>query len=441
MSKSKKLVFYAISFLMLYLLIEGVAFVGYRIIEGEFFSASKLEQERAELVEERRQESTLPAAGNNRDAKYLQEILHPYMGYVVDYHDLECPGYGFCDRKMKKFKNAPLTPKGPDDFIVAVFGGSVAYQTIMVSSHGYFEEKLKTLPGLKDKNIIVHTIALGGFKQPQQLMALNWFLSLGASFDMVISLDGFNEVALPPAENVAVGVYPLFPRMWQNRVSKTRDLDLLALYGRIEFYADQRARRAKRLNKSIWRYSPLRNIIWKARDRRLESRISDDQLSAQSYKARDRHIQPLVVTGPDFKYGIKDKELFVTLADNWAHSARQMHNVSEGQGIQYFHFLQPNQYVEGSKPMSDAERKSAFVETHPYRHGVVNGYSLLSERGRELIAEGVKFLDLTDIFKNNEDLLYIDACCHLNSEGYEIVIDRMIEFIRPLFRSPPKNPA
>ena len=35
-----------------------------------------------------------------------------------------------------------------------------------------------------------------GYKQPQQLLVLSYFLSIGQTFDLVVNIDGFNEVAL-----------------------------------------------------------------------------------------------------------------------------------------------------------------------------------------------------------------------------------------------------
>lgn len=42
----------------------------------------------------------------------------------------------------------------------------------------------------------VLNLGQGGWKQPQQLLALNYFLSLGQRFDVIVNLDGFNEIAL-----------------------------------------------------------------------------------------------------------------------------------------------------------------------------------------------------------------------------------------------------
>src|SRR4030095_13628597 len=40
-----------------------------------------------------------------------------------------------------------------------------------------------------------------GYKQPQQLLVLSYFLSIGQTFDLVLNIDGFNEVALGSLNN------------------------------------------------------------------------------------------------------------------------------------------------------------------------------------------------------------------------------------------------
>ncbi len=43
---------------------------------------------------------------------------------------------------------------------------------------------------------MVLCFANGAHKQPQQLLILNYFLSIGQPLDMVINVDGFNEMAV-----------------------------------------------------------------------------------------------------------------------------------------------------------------------------------------------------------------------------------------------------
>ena len=98
-----------------------------------------------------------------------------------------------------------------------------------------------------------------------------------------------------------------------------------------------------------------------------------------------------------------------------------MHELAEANEIGYFHFLQPNQYVPGSKIMKAEELKIAFAENQPHKPVVENGYPYLIKEGNELIHHGVNFFDLTMIFSKNDSILYNDDCCHLNDKGYNII--------------------
>lgn len=65
-----------------------------------------------------------------------------------------------------------------------------------------------------------------------------------------------------------------------------------------------------------------------------------------------------------------------------------MHRLSQANGILYLHFLQPNQYVEDSKPMGPDERRVAYREDMRYRAGAVRGYPLLIRECRRFSAAG-----------------------------------------------------
>jgi hypothetical protein len=77
--------------------------------------------------------------------------------------------------------------------------------------------------------------------------------------------------------------------------------------------------------------------------------------------------------------------------------------------MRYYHFLQPNQYLSGSKPMSEAEKRVAIQADHPYRQGVETGYPLLIRNGRALKEQGIPFYNLTGIFKDYPEAIYIDV--------------------------------
>ncbi len=55
-------------------------------------------------------------------------------------------------------------------------------------------------------------------------MALNYFLSLGAHFDIVINIDEFNEVALPPGETFGEKRIPVLPSSVASTSKKSHGL-------------------------------------------------------------------------------------------------------------------------------------------------------------------------------------------------------------------------
>jgi hypothetical protein len=116
--------------------------------------------------------------------------------------------------------------------------------------------------------------------------------------------------------------------------------------------------------------------------------------------------------------------LYAYLVRIWKDSSLQMKRLCDANGIAYAHFLQPNQYVPDSKPMSAAERKVAIADGD-YAKGATQGYPALRQQGEELRRAGVNFHDLTMAFKDVEEGMYNDNCCHLTPAGYR-VIARMI---------------
>src|SRR4030095_3931354 len=66
-----------------------------------------------------------------------------------------------------------------------------------------FERALKQSPYFAGKELVLLSFAAGAYKQPQQLLILNYFLSIGQQFDMVLNIDGFNETAVAALNNRA----------------------------------------------------------------------------------------------------------------------------------------------------------------------------------------------------------------------------------------------
>lgn len=210
----KKIGFFGLLIVGLYVLSEVCAFVLYFATTGEIFSFSEFQTARIFISRPTAMPPT--PTGNIPLASLNDEVLHPYLGYVK--HPGKVEGYseyGFPDTQPL------LAAKNDNVFVVGVFGGSFAEQVSKLTQATLINE-LKQLPVLSGKEIVVHTVAIGGYKQPQQLVALTYFLTLGAHFDLIINIDGFNEVALAPAENAKL-VFPFYPRGWPARVNNFLD--------------------------------------------------------------------------------------------------------------------------------------------------------------------------------------------------------------------------
>ena len=89
----------------------------------------------------------------------------------------------------------PFAKTRNNQFLIGIFGGSVAAWFCHVGTPRLLDT-LKAQAFFKDRELVPLCFSHEGYKQPQQLLALTYFLSIGQQFDLVINIDGFNEVAL-----------------------------------------------------------------------------------------------------------------------------------------------------------------------------------------------------------------------------------------------------
>jgi lysophospholipase L1-like esterase len=90
-------------------------------------------------------------------------------------------------------------------------------------------------------------------------------------------------------------------------------------------------------------------------------------------------------------------------------------------------FLQPNQYLKGSKSFSEQEKRIAI---DPHRLEDTNEMMvLLKVAAQDLRDSGVPIFDLTGIFSSTDDTVYKDDCCHLNNLGNQIMADAVVSKI------------
>ena len=411
LSDMKKFLFYCSFILWTYLLCELLSFLFFAVKEQQIFSFSEHQSYRLAISNpdtlNKLPTGVIPVPAINF------EVIHPYLGFVKNPREMAKQSeYGFPG------KGTPFSSKTEDNLIIGIFGGSFAAGTSMNAKESILHE-LRQIPEFSNKEIIVHTVAMGGYKQPQQLLALTYFLTLGAHFDIVINLDGFNEVTLAPAENANI-IYPFYPRGWAGRVGNFIDPKKMTLIAEISFLDTKMKDWANIFANSFLRYNITANLIWRYRHINLYNNRMREAQELEEYTVKSKQHFGYMVTGPSFHYET-ETDMFKALVDVWKMSSLNMYKLCTASGIHYFHFLQPNQYVPGSKIMQEEELEIAFQEDQPYRNGVIQGYPLLREEGRTLRDENVNFHDLTMIFQDNPEPLYADNCCHVNEEGYHII--------------------
>ena len=419
MSLSRKIVFSCLLLLATWLVVEGIAFVALGIVHRSLFP------QRAIVAQMRTNQATEAATAEPAGLMELKwgdyaEVIHPYFGFVADpvsnkpVWDVSDNGFIFSRGKTI------MTKRSKDRLVVAVFGGSFANGTYL-SLKALFEAKAAEL----HRQVDVINFSSAGYKQPQQLMVLSYLFARGAEFDLVINVDGFNEVALPSAENVPNHVNPFFPRGWDRRTAGAINQANVRRIGYIEYLKERRAAWSGLfLGKRLY-LSPTLCLLWEYRDRAMSRGIYATELDLQS---NDNAVKSYTMRGPPYPY-TDDAHLFADLAGVWANSSVQMNALCLANGARYYHFLQPNQYLANSKPMGEAERKRAITPGQPYAHGVVAGYPGLIEAGKRLPARGVDFTDLTQLYANVPEPIYIDDCCHVNGHGQDLVAQRIYDEI------------
>ena len=353
-----------------------------------------------------------------------EDALHPFLGYVADpgeHPTATLPGFDATSIELGFPRNRAslLAPRAPDEVIVAIVGGSVAH----LLADGGAQALRNALEGqgrFAGKRVRVVSAAMPGYKQPQQLMAVAWLVALGAPLDIVINLDGFNELVLPPTEHVPAGVFPLYPRGWNVRVDRLGRAAQVEV-ARITGLRVARERRAAAFDALPLGFSPSANALWLALDRADERALAEanETLAARqdaahaSYQAR----------GPDVSFG--DGELLEELVRSWARSSRALAGLCASHGIAYFHFLQPNQYFPGDKPLTDDERRNGYRADQAYRRPAEEGHALLEREGAELARSGIHYRSLVRVFAGIDETLYVDDCCHFNKRGLDLVAEAM----------------
>ena len=424
LSKRKRMFFRLMLASMVYGAVELLSWSGLTLSQEEF-SYEKI-RERQHMI-----------ANGSSVSDGATESVHPYLGWT--HNPQIAPDEVIFDRRIPvnhlgfQDSSASVNQRTPDKFIVAILGGSVAWQ-VSVAGEETLTSVLKSHPRLQDKEIVIVRLATAGYKQPQQVMALNYVSVLGGEFDAVINIDGYNEVALSSEENAKMGTSIAYPRAWHARVITAVDPQISHSASRLLHLRGKRQQMANDILESRLSWSPTANLVWLIRDQSAVSELTD--LAIEVSRARTNSF---VYHGP-----AADNEdqaaINQQIVDLWLRSSIQLHRSCNAGGILYLHVLQPNQYCSGSKQMSPEEISWAWQPGQAAGEAIREVYPLLIDQTQSLADEGVAFSDQSMLFEDITETIYIDPYCHYNEKGNVLLAEAVAtELLKLLDKGRPQQ--
>jgi hypothetical protein len=377
-----------------------------------------------------------PRILESEEGRLTGDALHPYFGPTHQ------PGMPFdipeslkaaddrgeaSQRRTNNFgfvspHDYPFVKTNANQYVIGLFGGSVGVWFCQLGVDRLVGQ-MKHAAFFRDKELVPLCFSHEGYKQPQHMLILGYFLSIGQPFDLVINIDGFNEVALG-ALNSQHGVDISMPS-FQHMTPLINVLDQSTLTPeKLRSLAAIDADR-ERLKSSVERIQRTRSAaVWFVLDRLHQRTLNDYrvELGRFSNLPSNRPDRSVVRVTP----AVKPREgagLFRDIADNWVRSSVQMNQMLADRGVPYFHFLQPNQY-RTTRSFTESEARVALSGESPFKAAVEQGYPLLTgESGADALRRQLRFFDATHAFDGESSPVYMDNCCHYTLTGNHRLAD------------------
>jgi len=328
---------------------------------------------------------------------YLAERTYGNFDWSSDYfYD---PYLGYTSQHIAEQISSPA-PTGR--FRIAIVGGSVADLFAMyVQAH---ERELAAEieaaePPSTRRPVRFENWAEGGYRQPQQIILSALYLS---EADVIVSIEGYNEMTLQNGlceedwPYLSAKFDPSFPSAW-----KVRALSSIALF----------------LGSHRDGSSPFLRLLYFA----VGPSITDLHIAwTRELFAGYRRQCP--------NHGREEPRESVTA--RWMnHITHHQNSFNRPDGPRLFTFAQPNQFIDGSKPWSDEEKK-IFAGELPWRSQHVRSfYGFALNEFRAHAAHDPHWVDLSGIFADHPETVYSDECCHLNDHGNQIMFEKIKPFL------------
>lgn len=371
----------------------------WRTRDGQLGALQWIDQRR--LAELREDDQTPPDFDEGPE-----EVPSPYLGveYLAWLHSYPDDAAHFA------------SARGQEDFDVLVLGGSLAAH-MAADGAPTIKKVLGHDPRLEGRRIRVHNQGRGGYKAPQSSILASLLFEMGYRPDLVILLDGFNEVALGNANRVQ-GAHPIYPSLghWKHLLSGPAESDdtLDLLIGMRQAKDRMGGALETSVRWGLYNSAAATLLVDSIVDR---SRARYAVLAEQYSETEGGTALDLSFRGPpvpaDLDSGLD------AIVDIWVESSISLDGMCRVRGIPFIHVLQPTFHDEGSKPPTQEELERADIDP-AWLEGVVHGYPRLRAAGERLRAAGVPFFDASRLFEDVQETLYYDSC-HVVAAGSRIL--------------------
>ena len=380
---------------------------------GDGYSAAELRAELTRAVDGERELPTLDTGAPDDVAHEADGriFLHPYYAYDTN------------DGAERTAWQLALAREGADaalgnPYLILVVGGSVA-ELFGTPGRGGTERLTELLAAderLGGRPVYFLSNGRPAFKQPQQTMLVADLLGSGLEPDLVLNLDGFNEVALASL-NRRWDAHPGHPSFFHWSYLSRRggvEAETLDLALDVRAAGERAAATAERALRWHLDASCVTGLFvrWRVRaalaDRVAAERALVAHLAAPGVRT--------VAHGPEFEGDAVEHAV-----ESWVQGSLSIDALCQRRGIAYLHVLQPTLHDEGSKPLTAEERSDGAAEPEIV-DGVRRGYPLLREAGERLRDAGVAFVDGSEAFRTVEQRLYEDLC-HFDRAGAAILAE------------------
>ncbi|MEG4351907.1 hypothetical protein QUA74_19450 [Microcoleus sp. LAD1_D3] len=412
------LIIIAVNLATAFICLEALSLAFYFINQKQFFYTRTKAKEK--VVED------IERIGIRLDESIV-ERLHPLFGYVLKQG-------AFTNEKLKLKVNKhgffslyeyPFIKTNKNQLIIGLFGGSVANNfAVDEYVNRRLSNKLKSYPEFVNKEIIVLNFGNGGYKQPQQLLILNYFLALGQELDVVINIDGFNEVALSNLNNkaqVEIGM-PSVQHIQPLTGLANNNLSPEAMSSIVKINENKKQLKAGIDKLQICQLALCHAVT----SLQVKQLVNNYQQAVVKYDSQVKPSNPDtansgIVYIPKADSVLQDTVAFDKMASMWYESSIGMNQILSSRKIKYFHFIQPNQYYPTKRAFTAKENEIAIDPKSPYIEGVKKGYPVLLSKVDDLQKAGVNIFSAVNILDNTKETVYKDACCHYNSVGEEVL--------------------